>query len=260
MIIKINRDHFKRQIVSNVIDELCSNQEKNIGDLRRLFKEVSEIKDISRFDHLEDSKKLKDNAIDAVRKLKRQISKHDEEVKSNKSKGTVTKVSKRDFKTCINEIQEKYLRLVSSNKPQERGYELGQIMHELFKLFDLDPRASFKNKGEQIDGAFSLQGTDYLFEAKWQKFQSNASDLDSFSSKIGRKLENTLGLFLSINGFSNDAVNIYSNVKSPILLMDGSDLQAVLENRISLDELIVRKRRVASETSKVFVRYFEMLN
>ncbi len=54
-----------------------------------------------------------------------------------------------------------------------------KIIKELFDLFDLDPKASFKLVGEQIDGAFTFEGTDYLFEGKWQKDLVTASDLDS---------------------------------------------------------------------------------
>lgn len=39
-------------------------------------------------------------------------------------------------------------------------------MYDIFELFDLDPKVSFENKGEQLGGAFTLDGTDYLFEAK----------------------------------------------------------------------------------------------
>src|SRR5262249_13903839 len=100
--------------------------------------------------------------------------------------------------------------LVVSANVQGRGFELERAMYDLFELFDLDPKASFRNTGEQIDGAFSFEGTEYLFEAKWQQELVNAADLDSFGSKVRRKLENTLGVFLSINGFSQDGVAAHS--------------------------------------------------
>jgi hypothetical protein len=71
----------------------------------------------------------------------------------------------------------------------------------LFELFDLDPKASFKNLGEQIDGAFSLEGTDYLFEAKWQKEMVNKADLVVFSDKVKTKLENRLECFSLLMAF-----------------------------------------------------------
>ena len=39
-------------------------------------------------------------------------------------------------------------------------------MYDLFRLFDLDPKASFRITGEQIDGAFTLQGIDSLASHK----------------------------------------------------------------------------------------------
>ena len=50
-------------------------------------------------------------------------------------------------------------------------------MNKLFILNDLDPKASFKIMGQQIDGAFTLDGTEFLFEAKWTKSLINSSDL-----------------------------------------------------------------------------------
>ena len=94
-----------------------------------------------------------------------------------------------------------YLGLVSDPDAQKRGFRLEKLLRSLFELCDLDPRASFKIIGEQLDGAFSFEGTDYLFEAKWQRELVSAADLDVLAGKLSPKLDNTLGLFLSINGF-----------------------------------------------------------
>ncbi|MDP7290002.1 MAG: hypothetical protein QGH94_18620, partial [Phycisphaerae bacterium] len=57
---------------------------------------------------------------------------------------------------------------------------------------------------------FTFESTDYLLEAKWQKDPIRAADLDVLAGRLSRKLENTLGLFLSINGFSPDGVAAHS--------------------------------------------------
>ena len=67
-------------------------------------------------------------------------------------------------------------------------------------------KSSFKIIGEQIDGAFTFDGTDFLLEAKWQKEPIPASELYAFGGKITNKLKNTLGLFISIDGFSKDGI------------------------------------------------------
>ena len=119
----------------------------------------------------------------------------------------------------------------SSDNFQQRGFDLEKFLKKLFDLFDLDPRAAFRISGEQIDGSFSFEGTDYLLEAKWQNKPIGANDLDSLASKLSRKLDNTLGLFVSINGFSDDAVDAHSSGGRLVVLMDGSDLMAALEGR-----------------------------
>jgi hypothetical protein len=112
----------------------------------------------------------------------------------------------------LQQICQRYMNLVISGTltSQQRGFELERVLYELFELFDLDPKASFRIVGEQIDGAFSLEGTEYLLEGKWQKIPVDSGDLDKFSGRIQRKLDNTLGLFLSINGFSEDGVRAHS--------------------------------------------------
>ena len=159
----------------------------------------------------------------------------------------------------LNVLKVEFFELVSSDNPQQRGFSLEKVLKGLFGLFDLDPKSSFRITGEQIDGAFSFEGTDYLLEAKWQQEPVAAKDLDGMAGKLSRKLDNTLGLFLSIEGYSEDAVKTHSSGRRLILLMDGSDLMAVLEGRIDLAQLLFRKRRKASETGNIYLRIHEIL-
>jgi hypothetical protein len=71
--------------------------------------------------------------------------------------------------------------------------------------------------------------------------------------------ENTLGLFIAINGFASTAVEIHSGNRSPIMLMDGGDLYAVLDERIDLNDLLRRKRRETSMTGRVLLTAAEIL-
>ncbi|MDM5233842.1 restriction endonuclease [Lysinibacillus pakistanensis] len=261
--LKVNWTDAKRKIASDVVDSLLEDREKNLGDIRRLFNEVSKMNTFNHLEHLEDgaSKVLK--ARNAVLALKEEISKNDASIKkirqeSEKKRMEYEKLVKSNaFLVKLDEIKTNYYQLTSRTDAQQRGFELEKIMYDLFDLFDLDPKASFRNVGEQLDGAFTLEGTDYLFEAKWKKKSIDASDLDAFVGKINRKLDNTLGLFLSINGFSSDAIAIHSRGRSSLILMDGYDLVSVLENQVDLKNLIIRKRRHASQTGNIFYRFKE---
>jgi hypothetical protein len=44
-----------------------------------------------------------------------------------------------------------------------------------------------------------------------------------------------------------------------MLLMDGSDLMAVLEGRIDLIELLYRKKRFAAQTGNIYLRIHEIM-
>ena len=262
----LNWSSYKIQIVSELVDILYSNQEKYIGDLRRLIFEVCQMNNFKHLEQLEDGSKKAKKAREAVISLKNMVNMHDEKLKEEKQIVERRKETNKRLNANLvlgaklEEINSRYSKLVLSGMPQKRGYELEKLIYEIFYLFDLDPKASFKNIGEQIDGAFTLEGTEYLFEAKWQSLLCDASDLDSFSGKISRKLENTLGVFLSINGFSEDAVKIHSMGRSNKLLMDGADIMAVLDGRIDLVTLIARKKRHASQTGNVYFKINDILH
>ncbi len=70
-----------------------------------------------------------------------------------------------------------------------------------------------------------------------------AADLYSFASKINGKRKNTLGPLVSMDGFSNAWLQTTSSALRCLILMDGMDLNAILTDRIKLDDLLYRKRR-----------------
>lgn len=261
VIANVDWSNYKRQIVSDIIDILYADQNKYLGDIRRLIHEVCKMNSYRHLEQLDDGKRKANEAKNAVEVLRKIVEDHDEKVKEEKEivrkrQEAIARIqSSQAVLQKLESIKNSYFKIVSSSIPQNRGFELEKILYDMFSLFDLDPKASFRNVGEQIDGAFTLEGTDYLFEAKWQKNLVDAADLDSFNGKINRKLDNTLGLFLSINGFSEDAVRIHSTGRSTILLMDGVDLMAVLEGRIDFVSLIVRKRRHAAQTGEIYLKF-----
>ncbi|HVG28170.1 MAG TPA: restriction endonuclease [Pyrinomonadaceae bacterium] len=255
---------YKRQIVSDIVDYLCANQDKYFDDIQRLFHEIAKMESFRHLEELEDGKQKAEKAKKAVADLRRLVLTHDEVVDEEKlvlerrSKAAERIQNSQAISEHLNDIRSRYMSLVTSTETNKRGFDLEKILYDLFELFDLDPKASFRNRGEQIDGAFTLEGTDYLFEAKWQKSPADIQDLDAFSGKVQRKLDNTLGLFLSINDFSPDAVAAHSTSRRVTILMTGADLMAVLEGRIDFVTLLQRKRRHASQTGNILLRIYEM--
>lgn len=262
---RLNWEEYKRNIVATLVDHLVMNEEVYQRDLLRLMSEVCRIRDFSHLEKLEDGKKKAAEAAAAVDALRAQVKGHEDleaeqqASEERRKEAHLRLMQVNAVREKLDELKTEFFQLVASDNPQQRGFQLEKVLRGLFELFDLDPKASFRITGEQIDGAFSFEGTDYLLEAKWQKNPVAADDLDGMAGKLSRKLENTLGLFISIDGFSEDAVKVHSSGRRLLILMDGSDLMAVLEGRIDLVQLLLRKRRNAAQTGNIYLRIHEIL-
>ncbi len=261
----LNWEIYKRQIVSDLVDYLCRNPDKHIGDLTTLCYEVCNISSFSHLAQLDGGEQKVRAAKEAVAHLQTLVKPHQEaereleDIEKRQRQNADKLRANQAVREKLADIKGRYMAFVTSTNVQGRGFELEKLMYDLFDLFDLDPKASFRNTGEQIDGAFSLDGTEYLFEAKWQAKLMAAAELDSFAAKVNRKLENTLGVFLSINGFSADGIAAHSAGRASIILTDGTDLMAVLEERIDFTSLLLRKKRHASQTGSIYLTAAEIL-
>lgn len=139
-------------------------------------------------------------------------------------------------------------------KPQDRGFAFEKFLNELFDVFHLAPRGSFRLLGEQIDGSFQLGHDVYLVEAKWQNQQTGQNDLLSFMGKVEGKAQWSRGVFISYSGFTGDGLQAFARGKATrIVCVDGFDLNCILAHGLELTEVIALKVRRAGETNKAFV-------
>lgn len=156
------------------------------------------------------------------------------------------------YQQKLDELKMEFYEIASNTNSQQKGFQFEKFLNKLFNFFDLDPKSAFKVIGEQIDGAFTFDKTDYLLEAKWQEKSIIAADLYTFGGKIEGKLKNTLGLFVSLGPYSSECVETGSPVLKSMILMDGMDLMQVLEGRVRLNDMILIKRRHASQTGNIY--------
>lgn len=129
---------------------------------------------------------------------------------------------------------------------RQRGFLLENLLQRVFNLYDIPTENSFRRNegGEQIDGAFKLEGWYYLVECKWTQKLTDIRQLDSLYGKIGRSGKQTLGLFLSMNGWSDNVCPLLKqNQDKSIILMDGYDLRCVLNEQVdvNLRDLLLAK-------------------
>lgn len=171
-----------------------------------------------------------------------------------RGKRNITKKGKNHNSRTISELhvakfKDELLKL-SELSPQKRGFEFEKFLNKVFREYGMNPRDSFRIKGEQIDGSFELDGETYLLEAKWQNSKVGSSDLYAFNGKVSSKSNWTRGLFVSFTGFSEDGMSSFRGPKS-IICMDGLDLHNALETN-NLPKYLRDKIRLASETGDIF--------
>lgn len=142
---------------------------------------------------------------------------------------------------------------LSKMAPQARGFAFEKFLASLFDAYGLKPREAFRNRGEQIDGSFSLASETYLLEAKWQSLLVGAADLHAFQGKLDQKAAWARGFFISHSGFTEDGLIAFGRGKR-VVCMDGLDLYEMLHRGLPFDHVLDHKVRRAAETGLPFSR------
>ena len=140
---------------------------------------------------------------------------------------------------------------------QEAGYRFQDWFYGLVDYFEIESRKPYSVAGRQIDGSLTVDGTTYLSELKFTREQAGAPDVDIFRRKVESKADNTMGLMVSMSGYSSTALEAASGPKTPILLIDYSHLYLLLSGSIKMDDLIRRMRRHASQTGHAYLAVSE---
>lgn len=252
------QENLKYESVSQLIDRMAARQDMYQNDLLKLLQETSNFNDFSHLKYWDKKGDLKKRAQEAVIKLRNQTKGYFdliEELKKTEEKRNINSERVKQtisFSEKLDALKRHFFEIATATDAQKRGFQLEKLLNEMFHLFDLDPKASFKITGEQIDGSFTFDNQDYILEVKWQKQPVNAGDLYKFGGKISGKLKNTLGLFISLDGYSKECTETGSPIVKSMILMDGQDLMYVLDGRISLNEMVFIKRRHASDTGEIY--------
>jgi hypothetical protein len=156
------------------------------------------------------------------------------------------------------EIKKIYYELMDNSKytPQQRGYEFEKLIEAKLENEKLEPRASYKPKGEQIDGSFFWNGQTFLLEAKWVEPKIPASSIYAFKGKLDGKFHTTSGVYIAVNGYSNDVEDALKYGKSlNILLFDSSDIKLIFNGDAEFLDVLKFKLREAGDTGSLNVPY-----
>ena len=134
------------------------------------------------------------------------------------------------------------------------GYDFQDWFFDLADYFEIQwPDVLTGNAGRQIDGSVTIEGTTYLVELKFTGGQSTVNDIDSFRGKVDTKADNTMGIHISVSGYSSVAISGASGPKTTLLLLDFYHLYLILSGTMTLAEVVERVRRHASQTGESYL-------
>jgi len=152
------------------------------------------------------------------------------------------------------QFRQSFLTINELEDHQQRGFALERYLNDFFEFEGLSPRGSFRITGEQIDGSFVWAARTYLVEAKWVKEQVAGADFGAFAYKITGKTADTRGLYISINGYSPQAiVGLNGKGELRFACIDGAHLLRSLEPGHNFKRVLEVLWRHASETGEAYL-------
>lgn len=158
-----------------------------------------------------------------------------------------------------NQLKTEFQRLSDDNNfprpvdKRQRGRDFEKLIYNLLDNEGLQPSTGFRPEGEEIDGSFILGHSVFLIEAKWHQSAMPASSIYQFKGKVDGKLVGTIGVYISISGFSSEAVDALTFGKSiNIILFDNEDFATCINEENGFTKVLLKKLRVATEKGTVF--------
>ena len=136
---------------------------------------------------------------------------------------------------------------------RHRGQQFEGLLEMLLEADGLSPHIHVRPDGEEIDGSFLLNDRAFLLEAKWHAAPLPASTIYQFKCKVDGKLVGTLGVFISVSGFSTDAVEaLIAGKTMNVVLFDRRDVEAAIDRPNGFRTVLLAKLRMAAEEGTVY--------
>ena len=204
----------------------------------------------------EDSSDKIADATKAVTELKALIRRQTEEVRAEEEKEAAKEKAREERqavqreRTNLGQLMQRLNDLAPQMGTSPGGYAFQDWFYDFVAFAEIENRKPYVTAGRQIDGSITIDGTTYLVELKFTKEQAGSPDIDIFRGKVESKADNTMGLFLSMAGYSSVAVSEASGKKTTLLLLDASHIYLVLTGGLSIADVIRRLRRHASQTGE----------
>lgn len=248
----------KREFLDRTFSKLQASDRGKalIYEMARSLSEQTSFPDLRSW---EDSAQKTADAKQAVAEIKAYLKQQDEEIRSEQDKDAA-KAKAREERQEIQrhttdraKLQRRLEELTPAIGTQQGGYDFQEWFYDVLQFSEITSRRPYVSKGRQIDGTLTNEGTTYLVELKFTGVQAGSTDIDSLKAKVDSKADNTMGVMVSISGYSSRAIEEASGKQTKLLLMDASHLYLFLQGVIRFSEIISRSRRHASQTGDSYL-------
>lgn len=248
----------KRDFLDRLFTELPKTDRGRSG-LLRIATYLMDQRTFPDLQNWEDSAQKIKAAYDAATRLRVVHSQQEDELQSEEEK----QKAKEQFRKRQGEVSRSQQSLQKLNDrltelgkrlgEQHAGYDFQGWFYDLLDFSEIPNRKPYVHAGRQIDGSLTLSGTTYLVELKFTSVHAGANDIDTFFKKVTSKADNTMGIMVSISGYSSVAIQEASGERTPILLFDHNHLYLILGGIMGFADVVDRVRRHASQTGEAYL-------
>nr|WP_031942618.1 restriction endonuclease [Sulfobacillus thermotolerans]AEP14249.1 conserved hypothetical protein [Sulfobacillus thermotolerans] len=248
----------RSQIIDAVFLALYKRKDGGIGQFRSMLKALTEWKWFSPYYFKTLGKLNEDEAIRRINHLKQIQEIRDAKIRTEREAINARQKQEvlRSRSQSLDELRKDLLQLYQAESKlthQQRGYAFETVLLNIARYSGLIVTEPFRVQGEQIDGAIKFDGENYVIEAKWQDRLTASNALYNFAYKIEGKMYGR-GLFVSANGFEENAVIALITGKTVrTILIDGADLVAVVEGRLTYNEMLDVKIKAAQTKGWIYI-------
>lgn len=251
-------DESKRDYLQRVFDVLeKSDQGKaKIVEVAKHLMEQSTFPDLEGWEDTSDKVDAAKRSVDALKSYmleQQEAITSEQQKKEAQARLRASQKRARESQHNLQSLSDNLTSLTSDIGTSIAGIAFEKWFYDLMQFSEIQTRRPYVTGGRQIDGSVTIGDTTYLIECKFTTEQTGAPDIDIFKSKVESKADNTMGIFVSVSGYSSVAIKEASGRKSPLLLMDHSHLYRVLGGISSFRDVVERARRHASQTGESYI-------
>lgn len=144
--------------------------------------------------------------------------------------------------------------------PQVRGQRFNHFVADLLSCWGLDRvQANVRGAGE-IDVTFAVDSTRFILEAKWEQGPVDFGPIAKLRGRITQRLAGTQGVFLSMAGYTPDALSDMLRGQQPdMLMLDWTHLEAMLSGLLSPNDLFTELVDRAAYRGEVYVALQDLI-